>query len=310
MDKVEIRMSNDKTSAMVTIGEAVNLLSKEFPDVSVSSLRFLEREGLLSPERKPGGHRLYGPNELERVRQIKRWQAERISLREIRERLERAPEPEKLDNVVTEMTSYILAGYIWPALEMLRELHETGTPLLVILNDVLTPVLRNLGDDKGNHLIPVDVQLELDEYLIAFLSTIAAQGANTTGTPVIVAACPPWERHDMPLRMLVALLVDRGATVHFIGAQVDGEFVRDAIARVNPDSILISLTVRPPQKAAAWFADLISVMNSDQRLLIGGMGSTYLPAIDAPNVEVVGMISYAETTERLMATSRTSTSEG
>jgi hypothetical protein len=180
----------------------------------------------------------------------------------------------------------------------------------MILNDVLTPVLRNLGDDKGNHLIPVDVQLELDEYLIAFLSTIAAQSASTTGTPVIVAACPPWERHDMPLRMLVALLAERGAAVHFIGAQVDGEFVRDASARVDPDSILISLTVRPPQKAAAWFTDIIAILNSDQRMLIGGMGSAHLPAFDAPNVEVVGMISYAEITDRLMATGRASTGEG
>jgi DNA-binding transcriptional MerR regulator len=303
-------MSNDKTPDLVTIGGALNLLSKEFPDVSVSSLRFLEREGLLSPQRKPGGHRLYGANELERVRQIKRWQAERISLREIRERLERAPEPGKLDSVVTEMTSYILAGYLWPALDMLKELHQTGTPLLVILNDVLTPVMRYLGDEKGNHLIPVDVQLELDEYLIAFLSTIAAQNSSTTGKPVIVAACPPWERHDMPLRMLMALLAERGAAVHFIGAQVDGEFVRDAITRVDPDSILISLTVRPPQKAATWFADIISIMRSDQRMLIGGMGSTYLPAFNAPNVEVVGMISYAEITDRLMSTGRTSASEG
>lgn len=303
-------MRTDKTPAMVTIGDAVNLLSKEFPDVSVSSLRFLEREGLLSPERKPGGHRLYGPDELERVRQIKRWQAERIPLREIRERLERAPEPGKLDNVVTEMTSYILAGYIWPALDMLRELHETGTPLLKILNDVLTPVLRNLGDDRGNHLIPVDVQLELDEYLIAFLSTIAAQHASTHGSPVIVAACPPWERHDMPLRMLVALLAERGAAVHFIGAQVDGEFVRDAIARVDPDNILISLTVHPPQKARAWFADIISMMKDHQRLFIGGMGSRFLPEFDAPNVEVVGLIPYAEMTNRLMTTSQPSASEG
>ncbi len=303
-------MGTDKMPAPVTIGEAVNLLSREFPDVTVSSLRFLEREGLLSPQRKPGGHRLYGTAELERVRQIKRWQAERISLREIRERLERAPEPEKLNNVVTEMTSYILAGYIWPALEMLRELHETGTPLLVILNDVLTPVLRNLGDDKGNHLIPVDVQLELDEYLIAFLSYVAAQHASDSGSPVIVAACPPWERHDMPLRMLVALLAERGAAVHFIGAQVDGEFVRDAIERVNPENILISLTVRPPQKAAAWFADIVSTMRSDQRMFIGGMGSVYLPPIDAPNVEVVGLVSYAEMTDRLMTSRQASASQG
>lgn len=302
-------MNTNEASPLVTIGDAVALLSEEFPDVSVSSLRYLEREGLLTPQRKPGGHRVYGPAELERVRQIKRWQAMRISLREIRERLERAPEPDELDQVVTEMTSFILSGFIWPALKMLRDLHETGMPLLTILNDVLTPVLRNLGDDKGNHLIPVDVQLELDEYLIAFLSGITSSNP-TTGSPVIVAACPPWERHDMPLRMLSALLTDRGAKVHFIGAQVDGEFVQDAIARVNPDRILISLTVRPPGKATQWFADIVDVLQPHQRLIIGGIGSQFLPPFDAPNVDVVGLISYGDFTDRLLTGDPASTSQG
>lgn len=302
-------MSMKEAAALVTIGDAVDLLSEEFPNVSVSSLRFLEREGLITPQRKPGGHRVYGTEELERIRQIKRWQAMRIPLREIRERLERATEPDRLDHVVTEMTSCILSGFIWPALGILKDLHDTGMPLLTILNDVLTPVLRNLGDDKGNHLIPVDVQLELDEYLITFLSGISSPDP-TSGTPVIVAACPPWERHDMPLRMLSALLTERGARVHFIGAQVDGEFVQDAMARVNPDRILISLTVRPPARAKQWFTEIIDVMQPHQRLLIGGIGSESLPPLDAPHVEVVGLISYGEITDRLMADDSTSSGQG
>ena len=293
-------MNEKNGSESITIGRAAELLRREFPDVTVSSLRFLEREGLLAPERKAGGHRLYSDHDLARARRIKRWQADRIPLKEIRERLDRMPRPGELDDAVSEITSYLLAGYLWPALDMLNDLYQAGTPLLAICNDVLTPVLRNLGDDQGNHLIPVDVQLELDEYLIGFFSRIASQPGSTAGAPVIVAACPPWERHDMPLRMLAALLTERGATVHFIGAQVDGEFIRDAIARVEPDSILISLTVRPPGKAVAWFADLASALNHTRRLLIGGIGSEHLPPLDAPNVEVVGTLSYADIVDRLI----------
>src|SRR5699024_3475260 len=62
-----------------SIGQAADLLSREFPDVTVSSLRFLEREGLLSPKRKPGGHRVYTTHDLYRARKIKQWQAERKS---------------------------------------------------------------------------------------------------------------------------------------------------------------------------------------------------------------------------------------
>ncbi len=304
-------MSSDNSPEMITIGQAATILSREFPDVSVSSLRFLEREGLLSPQRKPGGHRLYGPADMERARRIKQWQAERIPLKEIRMRLERAPHLDQISGVVAEMTSLLLsANDLDSAMELLNDVYQAGTPMLTICNDVLTPVLRNLGDDRGNHLIPVDVQLELDERLVMFFSRVTVRPENVAGKPVIVAACPPWERHDMPLRMLAALLTERGAAVHFIGAQVDGEFVRDAITRLRPDSILISLTVRPPGKAVAWFNDLVSILEPHQRLVIGGLGSTYLPKFDAPNVSVQGMLPYAETTDLLMSEAVSGTSEG
>ncbi len=60
-----------------SIGEAVALLQSEFPDVSASSLRFLERAGLLHSRRTPGGHRVFSEADLARVRLIKRLQAER-----------------------------------------------------------------------------------------------------------------------------------------------------------------------------------------------------------------------------------------
>ena len=69
--------------ASISIGRIVELLAADYPDVTQSSLRFLEREGLLSPARTPGGHRLYTQADVQRVRQIKEWQAQRLSLEEI-----------------------------------------------------------------------------------------------------------------------------------------------------------------------------------------------------------------------------------
>jgi DNA-binding transcriptional MerR regulator len=61
----------------MTIGVAVALLQKEFPDITSSSLRFLEKEGLLHPQRTPGGHRLYSDDDIARIRLIKHLQSER-----------------------------------------------------------------------------------------------------------------------------------------------------------------------------------------------------------------------------------------
>lgn len=303
-------MINNNEPDLMTIGRAVDLLEQEFPDVTVSSLRFLEREGLITPQRKPGGHRLYSPYHLEMIRRIKRWQAERISLKEIRRRLEQAPVIESAEKVVQQMTAFLLKEDISSALAILEDVHQAGTPLLTISSEILTPVLRNLGDDMGNHLIPVDVQMELDQQLIAFFARVTPNPGHLPGMPVIVAACPPWERHDLPLRMLVALLTERGARVHFMGAQVDVEFVRDAITRLEPEVVLISLTVKPPSKSVAWFGELISVLQPTQRLLVGGIGSVFLTNYDDQNVEIMGLESYEGVLDRLLHPNESVSGEG
>ena len=45
-----------------TIGAVLADLREEFPDVTVSKIRFLESEGLLDPERTPSGYRMYADN--------------------------------------------------------------------------------------------------------------------------------------------------------------------------------------------------------------------------------------------------------
>jgi len=62
---------------LYTIGQIVEQLQSEFPDLSPSSLRFLEKEGLLATQRTPGGHRLYSDADIARIRLIKRFQSQR-----------------------------------------------------------------------------------------------------------------------------------------------------------------------------------------------------------------------------------------
>lgn len=73
-----------------TIGQVVELLSPEYPDLTVSSLRFLEKEGLVIPQRTAGGHRRYTPADIERVRFIKEVQRRFFPLNLIRETLRQA----------------------------------------------------------------------------------------------------------------------------------------------------------------------------------------------------------------------------
>ena len=57
---------------LIRIGEVVRPLREEFPDISISKIRFIEDEGLLSPQRTRGGYRLFGEEDVERLSQIVR----------------------------------------------------------------------------------------------------------------------------------------------------------------------------------------------------------------------------------------------
>lgn len=54
----------------LSIGDVIDLLRDDFPDVSVSKLRFLEAQGLIAPARSGSGYRQFGPAEIKRLRYI------------------------------------------------------------------------------------------------------------------------------------------------------------------------------------------------------------------------------------------------
>jgi DNA-binding transcriptional MerR regulator len=73
----------------LSIGEVLSLLQEEFPDVTVSKIRFLESRGLIAPERTASGYRKFYDTDVERLRWILTQQKVHfLPLRVIRERLD------------------------------------------------------------------------------------------------------------------------------------------------------------------------------------------------------------------------------
>ena len=58
----------------LSIGEVLSLLQDDFPDVTISKIRFLESQGLIEPERTPSGYRKFTFADVERLRLILRHQ--------------------------------------------------------------------------------------------------------------------------------------------------------------------------------------------------------------------------------------------
>jgi DNA-binding transcriptional MerR regulator len=92
-----------------SIGQVLAVLKPDFDDISISKIRFLEAEGLISPERAPSGYRRYAESDIERLRYILDVQKNHyLPLKVIREHLDlmdRGQQPPSLTATATAATS-------------------------------------------------------------------------------------------------------------------------------------------------------------------------------------------------------------
>jgi DNA-binding transcriptional MerR regulator len=89
-----------RAAKALTIGAVCKGLQQEYPDISISKIRYLEDQKLITPRRTPGGYRLYSANDVARLRTILRLQRDEfLPLAVIRQELnagrslEEAPSP-------------------------------------------------------------------------------------------------------------------------------------------------------------------------------------------------------------------------
>jgi DNA-binding transcriptional MerR regulator len=74
---------------LMSIGTVLGQLRDEFPEVTISKIRFLEAEGLVEPRRTPSGYRKFSPQDVERLTQVLRMQRDHyLPLKVIREHLD------------------------------------------------------------------------------------------------------------------------------------------------------------------------------------------------------------------------------
>lgn len=96
---------------LLTIGQVVAALKPEFPDLSITKVRYLEDRGLLSPARTPGKYRKFSTADLRRLRTILTLQRdEYLPLEVIKERVERAGSP--VSSPLASATSFRLTASI------------------------------------------------------------------------------------------------------------------------------------------------------------------------------------------------------
>lgn len=77
------------TNGTLSIGEVLSVLKREFPDVTISKIRFLESEGLVTPARTSSGYRRFTDEDIRRLREILTMQRDQyLPLKVIKEHLD------------------------------------------------------------------------------------------------------------------------------------------------------------------------------------------------------------------------------
>jgi DNA-binding transcriptional MerR regulator len=185
---------------LLTIGAVCRRLKAEFPDISISKIRYLEDRGLLQPKRTQGGYRLFGEEDVERLQRILQLQRDEfLPLRVIREELAAAGAKERVRRralVVTQAEDEVgvdeLLGRAGVTAEFARELEEFG---------LLVPRIE--GGERVFQETDVDVAAacgQLARYGIAPRNLRAFRTAADRNAGLVEAVVAPALRSNKPER--------------------------------------------------------------------------------------------------------------
>ena len=263
-------------SKLFTIGQVVAALQRDFPDVSHSALRFLQREGLIEPIRTAGGHRMFRPSDVERIRQIKEWQVQRLSLAEIRERLGERDALESPRHISQRFLEHAVSGETHAAATSVLLADDLGMPLARIFDEILRPALHEVGDRWAAGELAVGQEHEISEIARDVISELTLRHARVDpGGQAVVAACVAGEHHDLGLRMVMGVLRQRGLRVHFLGADVAAGFLLESVRLRQPDLVILSASLDarlPALRATVTALQRAALGDVRPRIVVGGQG--------------------------------------
>ena len=117
-------------SGFLTIGKVVKKLQTLYPDLSVSKVRYLQDEGLITPSRTAGGYRLYSQKDVKRLETILYLQKSRfMPLSVIKDELDRQDKNLEVEPQVQNQTSELTASEAQDSLEVQGSSHQNQAQL-------------------------------------------------------------------------------------------------------------------------------------------------------------------------------------
>jgi len=291
-------MASESDPAVLRIGELARRVA-----VNQDLLRAWERRyGLLKPVRSPSGFRLYSGADEQRVRRMQAHlgrglaaaEAARAALDEESNHSLAAPPvaPAAADDPtrpnasappeaplpvtnqgltgLAEELRHALDELDGPAAEAVLDRLFADFTVETTLREVLVPYLSDLGDRWAQGAIGVTTEHFASNLLRARLASLARGWGQGHG-PRAVLACPPGERHDLPLLVFGIVLHRNGWRIIYLGADTPLADLAHTVTEKRPDVVILAAVT--PERFQESIPDLITLARTAP-LRLAGAGAT------------------------------------
>jgi DNA-binding transcriptional MerR regulator len=252
--------------------------------VNPVTLRAWERRyGLLRPRRTDSGHRLYGRDDVARIREVLRLVENGIPISQVGTALQttamdRAPVPAQGENLWDRYRSRMVqavTGFDEVGLEQVYQEALSLYPVDLVTRRLLVPLLRELGDRWASE----DGTVAEEHFFAVYLrnklgARFHHRGADNQG-PRLLAACLPGEHHEIGLLLFALTAHDLGFRLVLLGANTPIDELAPVADNIGCDAIVLSGSIDPaPEVIDRQLPTLVA--QAKQPVFVGGQTSVEL----------------------------------
>lgn len=246
-----------------------------------------ERYDLIRPERLPNGYRIYSEKDINLLLHVKTLSEEGMPIRQAvqladkmkEEIVPSLKEPSLQKGRLNEFVLQLLEkGNRCDELELMITLQQANyeVGLSALLDQVIKPFLQEVGDrwERG----------EWDEYQESvsslavrdYLVQLRRNNQHHPEAPVALAACLPYERHEIPLHLVLLQFMLKGWRTFLVGASPAPGSIEAVIQKIRPDIVILSASTSIPFEEEPDLLkklDAFAAKQPNSHFFIGGKGT-------------------------------------
>jgi MerR family transcriptional regulator, light-induced transcriptional regulator len=197
------------------------------------------RYGLLRPVRTPGGFRLYGEEDAERVARMRRALDEGLSAAEAaRMALEDAPSPDRLIDDGRARLMSAIESYDEAAVQAALDDGLAAFGLEAFVRDLIVPTLAAVGRGWEQGRVGISQEHFASNLIRGRLLSLARLWGRGAG-PLALLACAPGEQHDVSLLAFGLILRSHGWRILFLGADTPLSTLQETARTTGPAAIVL-----------------------------------------------------------------------